>query len=309
MESDRIGIYIVGFSKLVGDLIDGFYVVMLFFGVLVVIVGLFVYFYMCCLCSILLLVGIVVVGVVWLFGLMELFGYELDFYFILVLFLIFVIGVFYGMQKMNGIFQDIGCGMYKYVVVCYIFCCLFFIGLIVLLCNIVGFVVLVIIDILVICDLVIIISIGVVVLIFIKLLLIFVVLFYIGVSKKVVWIVIEKDCVGEQNCSFFGYVWQGFDCFIECFWVIGVIVLLVGVIVVCSVVMFDFKIGDFDFGVLELCLDLCYNCDSVFIMVNYGLFSDQFVVIMKINEDSCCFYQLLQIMDWLVWQLCQIEGV
>ena len=70
MESDRVGIHIVGFSKLVGDLIDGLYAVMLFFGASVVIAALFVYFYTLCLRSTLLLVGIAVAGVVWLLGLM-----------------------------------------------------------------------------------------------------------------------------------------------------------------------------------------------------------------------------------------------
>ena len=63
MESDRVGIHIVGFSKLVGDLIDGLYAVMLFFGASVVIAALFVYFYTRCLRSTLLLVGIAVAGV------------------------------------------------------------------------------------------------------------------------------------------------------------------------------------------------------------------------------------------------------
>ncbi|WP_252719767.1 hypothetical protein, partial [Acinetobacter baumannii] len=51
MESESIGIHIVGFSKLVGDLIDGLYAVMLFFGASVIIAAVFVYFYTRCLRS------------------------------------------------------------------------------------------------------------------------------------------------------------------------------------------------------------------------------------------------------------------
>src|SRR3990167_5167160 len=58
LQSDKIGIHIVGFSKLVGDLIDGLYAVMMFFGASVVIAALFVYFYTPCLRSTLLLVSI-----------------------------------------------------------------------------------------------------------------------------------------------------------------------------------------------------------------------------------------------------------
>ncbi|MBK0583238.1 RND family transporter, partial [Klebsiella pneumoniae] len=55
--------------------------------------------------------------------------------------------------------------------------------------------------------------------------------------------------------------------------------------------------------------DSRYNRDSAFITANYGLSSDQFVVIMKTNEDSCRLYQPLQTMDRLAWQLRQTEGV
>lgn len=269
----------------------------------------FVYFYTRCLRSTLLLVGIAVAGVVWLLGLMELLGYELDPYSILVPFLIFAIGVSHGTQKMNGILQDIGRGTHKYVAARYTFRRLFLTGLTALLCNIVGFAVLVIIDIPVIRDLAITTSIGVAVLIFTKLLLIPVALSYIGVSKKAARIAIEKDRAGEQNRSFLGHVWQGLDRFTERPWAIGVIALSVGVTAVCSVVMLDLKIGDLDPGAPELRPDSRYNRDSAFITANYGLSSDQFVVIMKTNEDSCRLYQPLQTMDRLAWQLRQTEGV
>ncbi|HHQ2900897.1 TPA: efflux RND transporter permease subunit [Pseudomonas aeruginosa] len=309
MENDRIGIHIVGFSKLVGDLIDGLYAVMLFFGASVVIAALFVYFYTRCLRSTLLLVGIAVAGVVWLLGLMELLGYELDPYSILVPFLIFAIGVSHGTQKMNGILQDIGRGTHKYVAARYTFRRLFLTGLTALLCNIVGFAVLVIIDIPVIRDLALTTSIGVAVLIFTKLLLIPVALSYIGVSKKAALIAIEKDRAGEQNRGFLGHVWHGLDRFTERPWAIAVIALSVLVTAFCSVVMLDLKIGDLDPGAPELRPDSRYNRDNAFITANYGLSSDQFVVIMKTNDDGCRLYQPLQVMDQLAWRLRQTKGV
>jgi len=82
-----------------------------------------------------------------LLGLMRLLGYELDPYSILVPFLIFAIGLSHGAQKMNGILQDVGRGTHKYVAARYTFRRLFMAGLTALLTNIVGFAVLVIIDI------------------------------------------------------------------------------------------------------------------------------------------------------------------
>ena len=112
-ESDKVGIHIVGFAKIVGDLIEGLKSVMLFFAVSVAIATVFVYLYTRCLRSTALLVTAAVLGVVWLLGLMQLLGYELDPYSILVPFLIFAIGLSHGAQKMNGIIQDIGRGTHK----------------------------------------------------------------------------------------------------------------------------------------------------------------------------------------------------
>lgn len=309
LESDQIGIHIVGFSKLVGDLIDGLQVVMLFFAISVAIAALFVYLYTHCVRSTLLLVAIAITGVVWLLGLMQLLGYDLDPYSILVPFLIFAIGLSHGTQKMNGILQDIGRGTHKYVAARYTFRRLFLTGLTALLTNVVGFAVLAIIDIPVIRDLALTTSIGVTVLIFTKLILIPVALSYIGVSRKAARLAIEKDAAEQQNKSWQGKIWQGLDLFTQRKWATAAIVVSVLITGVSAVVMMDLKIGDLDPGAPELRADSRYNRDNAFISANYGLSSDQFAVIMKTDVDGCRFYGPLQTMDKLAWRLRQTEGV
>lgn len=309
LQSDKIGIHMVGFSKLVGDLIDGLYAVMLFFGASVVIAALFVYLYTRCLRSTLLLVGVAIAGVVWLLGLMELLGYSLDPYSILVPFLIFAIGLSHGTQKMNGILQDIGRGTHKYIAARYTFRRLFLTGLTALLTNIVGFAVLVIIDIPVIRDLALTTSIGVAVLIFTKLLLIPVALSYLGVSEKAARIAIEKDRAGEANRGLLGRIWHSLDRFTERRWATLVIAISLLVTAGGSVVMMHLKVGDLDPGAPELRANSRYNLDSAFITNNYGLSSDQFVVIMTTPEDGCRLYPSLQAMDRLAWRLSQTAGV
>ncbi|OQR36641.1 RND transporter [Pseudomonas sp. Bc-h] len=309
LQSDKIGIHIVGFSKLVGDLIDGLYAVMMFFGVSVVIAALFVYLYTRCLRSTLLLVGVAIAGVIWLLGLMELLGYSLDPYSILVPFLIFAIGLSHGTQKMNGILQDIGRGTHKYIAARYTFRRLFLTGLTALLTNIVGFAVLVIIDIPVIRDLALTTSIGVAVLIFTKLLLIPVALSYLGVSQRAARIAIEKDRAGEANKGVLGRIWRGLDRFTERRWATLVIAVSLLVTAGGSAVMMHLKVGDLDPGAPELRPDSRYNQDSAFISKNYGLSNDQFVVIMTTPEDSCRLYPALQAMDRLAWRLRQTPGV
>src|SRR5690606_10196515 len=121
LENDGVRIHIIGFAKLVGNLIDGLYDVMAYFAFSVLIASALVLAYTRCLRSTLLLVFCALLGVVWLLGLLSVLGYELDPYSILVPFLIFAIGLSHGAQKMNGIMQDVGRGTHKYVAARYTF--------------------------------------------------------------------------------------------------------------------------------------------------------------------------------------------
>ena len=308
-ESDKVGIHIVGFAKIVGDLIEGLRAVMLFFAVSVAISMVFVYLYTRCVRSTVMLVAAAVIGVVWLLGLMQLLGYELDPYSILVPFLIFAIGLSHGAQKMNGIIQDIGRGTHKYVAARYTFRRLFVAGVTALLANIVGFAVLVIIDIPVIRDLAITTSVGVSVLIFTKLFLIPVALSYVGISEAAVRRAIADEQKAAQGRTLLGRVWGGLDALTERRWAIPVALASIVVALVSALVMQDLRIGDLDAGAPELRADSRYNKDSAFITQHYGLSSDQFVVIMKTDEDGCRYYDSLRLMDQLALQLRQTPGV
>lgn len=297
-ESEAVGIHIVGFAKIVGDLIDGLREVMKFFAVSVAVAALFVYFYTRCMRSTVLLVTIAVVGVIWLLGLMQLLGYELDPYSILVPFLIFAIGLSHGAQKMNGIIQDIGRGTHKYVAARYTFRRLFVAGLTALLANIVGFAVLIIIDIPVIRDLALTTSVGVSVLIFTKLFLIPVALSYLGVSASAVRHA-ERSLEKLGGGTLLSKAWSWLDELTERRWAFPIVTFSVVVTVVTSVVMLDLRIGDLDAGAPELRPDSRYNRDNAYITQNYGLSSDQFVVIMKTEDEGCRLYASLQKMDGL----------
>ncbi len=306
-ESDKVGIRIVGFGKLAGDLIDGLKQVLGFFAASVAIACLFVFMYTRCIRSTLLLMAVSIAGVVWLLGLMQLAGYELDPYLTLVPFLIFAIGLSHGAQKMNGILQDIGRGTDKYVAARYTFRRLFFAGLTALLTNVVGFAVLSLIDIPVIRDLAVTTSIGISVLIFTKLILIPVTLSYIGVSPSA-----ARRAAGEASDSgegFLGRLWKGLDRLTERRWAIGAIATATVITVISLVVMTHLKIGDLDAGAPELRADSRYNQDNAYITSHYDLSSDQFVVIMKTADEGCRLYPVLQKMDGLSTLLRQTPGV
>ncbi len=308
-ESDAVSVHIVGFGKIVGDLIAGLRKVMLFFGVSVAVAGVFVFFYTRCLRSTLLLVTVAVAGVAWLLGLMHLLGYQLDPYTILVPFLIFAIGLSHGAQKMNGILQDVGRGTHKYIAARYTFRRLFFAGLTALLTNIVGFAVLIIIDIPVIRDLAITTSIGVSVLIFTKLVLIPVTLSYIGVSPVAARRALVEDIDTEAGRGVLARLWKSLDRLTERKGATIAVSLAALLTAGATWVMMDLRIGDLDPGAPELRADSRYNRDNAYITQHYGLSSDQFVVIMKTDEDGCRYYDSLQLMDQLALELRQTPGV
>jgi uncharacterized protein len=102
-DSDTLQIRVVGFAKVVGDLIEGLQQVLQFFLLALVITTALLYGYTRCKRSTALVVVCSVVAVVWQFGLLALLGFELDPYSVLVPFLVFAIGMSHGAQKMNGI--------------------------------------------------------------------------------------------------------------------------------------------------------------------------------------------------------------
>ena len=306
-ERDGIRIHIVGFAKLVGDLIHGLDEILLFFAISALIAAVFVYGYTRCLRSTLMLVAVSMLGVVWLLGLMHLAGYELDPYTILVPFLIFAIGLSHGAQKMNGVMQDIGRGTHKYVAARYTFRRLFMAGLTALLANVVGFAVLIIVDIPVIRDLALTTSIGVSVLIFTKLILIPILLSYMGVSVSA-----AKRSMREQKTREKGEIhpiWSFCATFTQPkrAWIAISVALLLGA--AALVVRQDLQIGDLSAGAPELRPGSRYNQDVAFVTANYGQSNDQFAVLVKTPPNVCDHFSNLVEADRLGWSLSHVPGV
>jgi predicted RND superfamily exporter protein len=299
---------VIGFAKLIGDLIDGLIQVMMFFGLAVVTSFVIIYLYTRCLRSTLLVIVCSLTAVVWQLGIVAWLGYAIDPYSVLVPFLIFAIGVSHAAQKMNGIMQDIARGTHKLVAARYTFRRLFIAGVTALLADAVGFAVLMLIDIPVIQDLAITASIGVAVLIFTSLLLMPVALSYIGVGAKAAERALKIDTRAAQSRGF-GKLWDFLDRFTTRKWatciVLGAVVLGIAGFMVSQ----HLQIGDLDSGAPELRADSRYNRDNAYITSHYALSSDLFAVMIKTPPEGCLNYQTLILADRLAWELQQYSGV
>jgi len=307
-ESGRVRIHVVGFAKVVGDLIEGLIKVMAFFAFAAVITAAAIYAYTRCVRSTLLVVGCSLMAVVWQLGFVALAGFELDPYSILVPFLVFAIGVSHGAQKMNGIMQDIGRGTHKLVAARYTFRRLFLAGLTALLADAVGFAVLMVIDIPVIRELAMTASIGVAVLIFTNLLLLPVLLSYTGVSRAAAERSLRAEREERRNKGI-GAIWVWLDRLTTRRWALGAVAVSLVLAAIGLVVSQKLKIGDLDPGAPELRAESRYNRDNAYITANYALSSDQFAVIVKTGKEGCLKYETLVDADRLAWTLRQVPGV
>jgi len=307
-ETAHIKIHVIGFAKLIGELIDGLFKVMLFFGIAAAIATAIIYAYTRCVRSTVLVIACSLVAVVWQLGIVALAGFELDPFSILVPFLVFAIGVSHGAQKMNGIMQDIGRGTHKLVAARYTFRRLFLAGLTALLADAVGFAVLMVIDIPVIRELAVTASIGVAVLIFTNLLLLPVLLSYAGVSAKAAERSLREERMQTTGRGI-GALWSYLDRFTTRPYALGAIAVAVLLAGVGLTVSRDLRIGDLDPGAPELRADSRYNRDNAFITTNYALSSDQFAVIVKTDKEGCLKYPTLVEADRLAWALKQLPGV
>ncbi|WP_454740263.1 efflux RND transporter permease subunit [Cupriavidus necator] len=312
--SDQVHIYITGFAKVVGDLIDGVREVMVFFGVAIAVCTAMLLWYTRCLRSTMLVVTCSLVAVIWLLGLLRLLGFTLDPYSVLVPFLVFAIGMSHGAQKMNGIMQDIGRGTHRLVAARYTFRRLFLAGLTALLADAVGFAVLMIIDIRVIQDLAITASIGVAALILTNLILLPVLLSYTGVRSSAAQRRLAAHTGGPSEGTLEGdfrdaWLWHCLTCFTQRRWAIGALAVAVVLGAIGFAASLHLRIGDTDPGAPELRADSRYNRDNRFMVAHYGASSDNYIVMVRTPQYACGKYDTLLKVDALEAELRRVTGV
>ena len=304
-EAQGVGIHVTGFAKIVGDLIEGVRSVVVFFGFAVVIAAGMVYGYTRCARSTALVLVASLTAVLWELGLLPALGFALDPYSILVPFLIFAIGMSHGAQKMNGIMQDIGRGLDKLVAARLTFRRLFLAGVTALLADVVGFAVLLVIDIKAIRELAIAASLGVGVLILTNLILLPVLLSFTGVNAKAA----RRSLGAEQPGVAKHPVWAALDRFTQKRYATIAVVAAAVMGAAGLAASTQLRIGDLDPGAPELRPDSRYNRDIAFMNAAYGASSDVLAVMVRTPDGQCSAYETLNRVDALEWELRQLEGV
>lgn len=145
--SKDIDINIVGFAKVLGDVMEGMITVISFFGLAFVITAILLWLYSRSINLTALALLVALLPVIWLLGLLPLGGFGIDPMSILVPFLVFSIGVSHAVQMTNSWKQDVRAGLSSEAAAESAFRKLAIPGTLALLTNALGFMVIMMIDI------------------------------------------------------------------------------------------------------------------------------------------------------------------
>ena len=301
-EAQGVKIHIVGFAKVVGDLIHGAKAIGLFFAITFAMTVALLLWYSHCWKSTLVTVFCCSLAVIWQLGIVRLLGFGLDPYSILVPFLTFAIGVSHAVQNINTMASERLSGKSATEAAKQTFRQLFIPGTIALLCDAVGFSTLLVIEIGVIRELAISASVGVAVIVLTKMFLLPVLMSYVGVTDACLRNQARK---AQRKHRFMRMLSRIAEPKYAKLAVLGA----VAVFATAFALNRDLKIGDLDPGAPELRADSRYNRDNAYITAHYSLSSDQFAVMVKTPKEGCLKYETLVEADRLAWALRQVEGV
>jgi predicted RND superfamily exporter protein len=300
--SDSVKLHIVGFGKLVGNLIDGISSVAMFFILSVVLTLILLYGYSRCVRATILPVVCSLLAVLWQLGMLNVMGLGLDPYSILVPFLVFAIGVSHAVQIVNAMAIESGRGLDKFAAAKMAFQDLAGPGLSALLSDAIGFMTLMLIPIMVIRELGIGATVGVVVIIITNLVLLPVLFSFIGISKSGVEHAAYRENKPDRLSDIISMVTTK-----SYSRVVAILALLM--------VGFGFyfsqnlTVGDLDKGAPEFHPNSEYNQDVNFIVDNYSTSSDILVLMVESGEYECVSFETLDVMDRLQWKLQQLDSV
>jgi len=292
---------VVGYAKLVGELVDGIRQVVAWFALAAAIAAAAIFLHTRCARSTLLVVACSAMAVAWQVGVVSALGLALDPFSVLTPFLVFALGVSHGAQKMNGIMQDVGRGTHRLVAARYTFRRLFLAGLTALLNDAVGFAALLFVAVPAVRQLALTAMAGSAALVYTNLVLLPVLLSFTGVSPAA--------AARSLRPGAGAIAWGFLERLTRPRWAAGVVALAAAGTLVAALAGPSLEVGDQEPGAPELAPSSRYNLDGAFLATHYGLTADRFAVIVRTGPEGCLDYRTLVEADRLEWALRQLPAV
>ena len=298
----HLGVHIIGFAKVIGDISDGAQNVLFFFAVAFVITGLLVFFYsQSAKLTAFTLTG-AFIAVVWQLGALNALGFGLDPYSILIPFLIFAIGVSHGVQMMRAYRAEAFSGRSSVDAARAAFRQLLVPGGVALLTDTLGFVTMMIIKIPVIQELALAASLGVAVIIVTNLFLLPILLSYVSLPDH------YRERIAARRTK------------TDAAWHKVCIVMRPGVsvVIIASSIGLGWwafgqsqkvRIGDLHAGVPELRQSSRYNEDSRIITDQFSIGVDILSVIAQGKANAVVDYEVVTLIDQFEGHMNNVPGV
>jgi predicted RND superfamily exporter protein len=301
--SPDIDINVVGFAKLVGDVVEGLDTVLLFFVVAFVITALLLWAYSRSLRMTLVALLVALLPVVWLLGLLPLLGLGIDPMSVLVPFLIFSIGVSHAVQMTNAWKQDVLAGASARQAAQSAFCKIFIPGSLALLMNALGFAVIMLIDIPIVHELGVTACLGVMLMIVTNKMLLPLILSYLKVGRD--------GGARQVQAGARHRLWWWLSAVAEpgparVVFAVSLVLLGLGVIKAR-----ELAVGDIGTGAPELRADSRYNQDNQRIVGSYSIGLDVLAVFVQAHgsAEACLEPAVMRAVEAFDFQMRHVAGV
>ncbi len=300
----KVRIHIIGFAKIIGDLLDGITAIFLFAIITLGITSLLLFLYTRSLRGTFSPLLCAIIAVIWQLGLLTTLGYGLNAYSILIPFLVFAIAVSHGVQMVNAILGESVAGKDRQTSARLAFRALYLPGMAALISDAIGFTTLLLIPIEVIKDLGVAASVGVAVIVLTNLVLLPIMMSYLGITKKT--LAHHQKNLGDSKR---GSAWRVLS-HLASPRVARVSILLAAIGFAIGIYGGqNLQIGDLDPGAPELHPDSRYNLDNKYITDNYATSSDVLVVMVETGKQECTLYRNLKLVDRFTWYMRNVPGV
>jgi predicted RND superfamily exporter protein len=306
-EKDGYTVHIIGFAKAMGDIAQGAAGVLVFFGVAFVVTAILLYWYSGSLVLTSLALICAIVPVIWLLGLLPVFGLGLDPMSILVPFLIFSIAVSHAVQMTNAWKLETLHGADGVTASTHSFEKLFIPGATALLANAFGFMVIAFVDIEIVRELAYTATIGVTVMIITNKVLLPILMSYYKFSPAEAKKLSGKETMGDWLWEKLGPLASRKTAWIAI--VIGAVLLAFGISQARHL-----HIGDLGKGVPELKPDARYNQDVEMIVSHFAIGVDNLQVIAEAKAETeddspCVDREVMERVEDFEFQMRQVDGV
>jgi uncharacterized protein len=306
-ETDGYTVHIIGFAKAMGDIADGAAGVLVFFGVAFVVTAILLYWYSGSLVLTSLALICAIVPVIWLLGLLPVFGLGLDPMSILVPFLIFSIAVSHAVQMTNAWKLETLHGADGVTASTHSFEKLFIPGATALLANAFGFMVIAFVDIEIVRELAYTATIGVTVMIITNKVLLPILMSYYRFSPAEAQKLHGKETMGDWLWEKLGPLAARKTAWVAI--VIGAALLTFGISQARHL-----HIGDLGKGVPELKPDARYNQDVEMITSHFAIGVDNLQVIAEAKAETeddspCVDREVMERVEDFEFQMRQVDGV